>query len=131
MPLNTLWRNVPLPSIKPRLLQLHSHAVQVKFTEHDPEDIRVDAPTVGLERPSLPKVARASGGHGPRPHNQAQPANPPSYAPVGDDMDNDLEREQKAKLGKGSASHSRGLNRGSVTRSRDLNRDSLGMYRLP
>ena len=103
--------------------------MQVKFTDNDPEDIRVDAPTVGLERISLPKVARASGGQGARPHNQAQPTSPPSYGPVGDDMDNDLEREQKAKLGKGSAS--RGLNRGSVTRSRDLNRDSLGMYRLP
>ena len=67
----------------------------VQIIDHDPESTVgvVDMPHGGVNVPAEPK---SNEGRAMRPHNQAQPPQPPCYAPVGEDLDNDFYHEHSS-----------------------------------
>ena len=74
-------------------------AVQVvQIIDHDPESTGgpvgvVDTHHGGVGVPAEPT---SNEGRAMRPHNQAQPSQPPCYAPVGEDLDNDFYHEHSS-----------------------------------
>ena len=67
----------------------------VQVVDHDPEGLGgvVDSPHGGVAVPTEPKSDQ---GRAVTPHNQPQPRQPPHYAPVEDDFDNDFYHERSS-----------------------------------